>query len=1352
MANGTQKDIELRIRANDLGTQKLEDLVDLFERVRRSQQEFARSGDLSARSIRELKQEVRDLETLGRQLASRGSLIDLFEKQQVEVEQTSKKYLEARSALERYEQSLRGVEKVSQKQSSELSKLEKSFRQAEKTFDRATGSLETTRQKLAQLGLSDTKRAKRELVSFADQVSTSLRKGEQAIRDYDTRLREKRQAEEVSAKMSRDMAAAQRKVNDAVKQFRATQEFRELGIQAAEAARSTDVLSQDFDSLAASGRKAGDGLRAIIDPSRQALRTVDGLEQELAGLESQLRKAEGSEKLQQELREVRNELGQLTKEAARTATSLVDDIGAYRRQEQAVESLRSKFKQAQAAVVDYGMQISAADAPSDELSQSLRVAQDRLSGLTAQFQKESQSLANLRRRLQEAGVDTNDLASAEQRLEAVARRVVTSQQALGVSAVQLGRGARQADNALQGLSDRGRKALSVYQRIRGQVLALTSAYVGLFGVINLARRSIEAQQNRQAAQLQLLISNQSNVRAAGEDYEFLRAEAERLGFVFDDLVLAYSKISIAGKAAGFQTKQTREIFSNFLEVSRAFNLSQEETVGVFRALEQVLSKGKIQAEEIRNQLGDRLPGALQFLQKSLGVTSEELDKMFETGQISARRLLDFSREYADLVADQVPAASRTLRAEFNRLQTAINDFLNVLAEAGLADVVRDLAAAFEEFLESGDAVNAAKQIAAAFETVGRVILVLLENFDLLRASVIGLFAALSVRLIFNLLAGFGQLTAGIQGLRVALVTTTGAATGLRRAFTLLAGPAGILIGAATALIAWSDAADEAKQSTEEYLTELRALGKELKEQTDDQLQATLVAIKEQERAERERLKNLRRSASNLRRGLERGGTFEVGPGQVRVFQPFSTEQTEALQDQLERLEGDIDNAEARLREFYERSIQILDLLSSNRETPTEENAPETGTGGSELTDEQKRLLEQAAEFEKQVRQDLLESQEDNLEARLKLIDIEFDKRIARLRELQAALRKAGLEEQANQLGVQASFLESLRLYETVQERKKFLQEQQKRREKEITEEYQRQDQVLKTLVEQRQQAIEQVNLALERGEISQRQAIQQTAEIRKETTQAILDQIQQIQDYIASLDPKLAEKLGLLEASARLDALAFQISNFQTKGEIAANQLRNSFAQGAAESFGTFATGIADAIRGFGSFKDAILATKDAFRNFAADFLIRIGQMILQQAILNALQEGFGESFFSNAGNAIASGSVFHSGGVVNRAGAQRSVSPLLFQAAPRYHSGGIAGIRPNEVPAILQQGEEVLTRDDPRHSRNGAGGSGMGNLKIVNAIDSTSVVEEGLKSERGTRTVMNVIRANKTAVRNMLR
>jgi len=54
---------------------------------------------------------------------------------------------------------------------------------------------------------------------------------------------------------------------------------------------------------------------------------------------------------------------------------------------------------------------------------------------------------------------------------------------------------------------------------------------------------------------------------------------------------------------------------------------------------------------------------------------------------------------------------------------------------------------------------------------------------------------------------------------------------------------------------------------------------------------------------------------------------------------------------------------------------------------------------------------------------------------------------------------------------------------------------------------------------------------------------------------------------------------------------------------------------------------------------------------------------------------------------------VLHAGGMVGSAAPQRMVPAMAFAGASRMHSGGWAGIKPNEVPAILQKGERVLSR-----------------------------------------------------------
>jgi hypothetical protein len=53
-----------------------------------------------------------------------------------------------------------------------------------------------------------------------------------------------------------------------------------------------------------------------------------------------------------------------------------------------------------------------------------------------------------------------------------------------------------------------------------------------------------------------------------------------------------------------------------------------------------------------------------------------------------------------------------------------------------------------------------------------------------------------------------------------------------------------------------------------------------------------------------------------------------------------------------------------------------------------------------------------------------------------------------------------------------------------------------------------------------------------------------------------------------------------------------------------------------------------------------------------------------------------------------------HSGGRAGSLTTGRSVSPLAFAGAPRFHSGAALGLRADEVPAILQTGEVVLSRD----------------------------------------------------------
>ncbi len=89
--------------------------------------------------------------------------------------------------------------------------------------------------------------------------------------------------------------------------------------------------------------------------------------------------------------------------------------------------------------------------------------------------------------------------------------------------------------------------------------------------------------------------------------------------------------------------------------------------------------------------------------------------------------------------------------------------------------------------------------------------------------------------------------------------------------------------------------------------------------------------------------------------------------------------------------------------------------------------------------------------------------------------------------------------------------------------------------------------------------------------------------------------------------------------------------------------------------------------------------------------------------IANALSGALG-----GAGGIFAN--VLHAGGMVGSAGPSRMVPAMAFAAAPRMHGGGMAGLRHDEVPAILQRGERVLSRREAQ----GYGAGGGVNVTIM--------------------------------------
>ncbi len=183
-----------------------------------------------------------------------------------------------------------------------------------------------------------------------------------------------------------------------------------------------------------------------------------------------------------------------------------------------------------------------------------------------------------------------------------------------------------------------------------------------------------------------------SVAKARSEFMFVRAEAERLGLELQSTADQYGKLIAASKGTRLEGEKSRDIFTAIAESARVLGLGVEQTTGIFRAVEQMISKNSVQAEELRGQLGERLPGAFQIMARAMGKTTQELSKMLDMGQVMAEEVLPlFATELRKTFGSEVENATKDAQASFARLGTGIFELKAAIAASGILDLLAGVA-------------------------------------------------------------------------------------------------------------------------------------------------------------------------------------------------------------------------------------------------------------------------------------------------------------------------------------------------------------------------------------------------------------------------------------------------------------------------------------------------------------------------------------------------------------------------------------------------------------------------------------------------------------------------------------
>lgn len=177
-----------------------------------------------------------------------------------------------------------------------------------------------------------------------------------------------------------------------------------------------------------------------------------------------------------------------------------------------------------------------------------------------------------------------------------------------------------------------------------------------------------------AAQIESATNALKYLLPAGVDVEKLLGRLKKTAIespIFDttDLIQYTQKFTAAGVEVG-KTERFLRAFSNIALVTGA---TTDEANRSVVAITQAFGKGKLQSEELNQQLGEAMPSALKLLRDGLGVTQKELNEMVKTGQISGDDLIDvFTRiGESDKFVKGAAEGARTLNGAWQELKETL---------------------------------------------------------------------------------------------------------------------------------------------------------------------------------------------------------------------------------------------------------------------------------------------------------------------------------------------------------------------------------------------------------------------------------------------------------------------------------------------------------------------------------------------------------------------------------------------------------------------------------------------------------------------------------------------------------
>lgn len=557
------------------------------------------------------------------------------------------------------------------------------------------------------------------------------------------------------------------------------------------------------------------------------------VEAQVTGTDDVRRLAQGLETLDdsispvlaQRARELQEELQRLGQQQG-----LID---RFREQRAAVEQAERAMQAARDEATRLGREIAQTEEPTKRQVAAFNAARTAAKAAAEDYQQSRLTLQQLRGTLGEAGLSTDELAasqvrlrqqqaSVQQQLRGVAEQasaLAAEQGRAGIGARELGQSAQASAAGLRTQSTAAQQASDSIGQIRQQIATVVTAAQALVGgqllggLVGDALRTADAYANL-AAKVRL---------AAGEGAGFDQAfqgvfdVATRTNSSLQETGQLFTKLVEAGRALNLTQQDALSLTETVNQAVQLSGASADSSAAAVQQLVQGLQSGVLRGDEF-NSVMEQAPRLAKALADGLGVTTGELRKLAEAGQLSAETVIASLRGQASAIESEYGKLPATVGRALTNLETQWTRYIGEVDKAAgfsataaeaIGLLARNLDVVGAALTEAGKAGAAliALRLADWFTSKAAAITLAAQAADaetaaIRRQTIVAAELAMVQR---GNAAAWGEVAAGLQRGTTAMQATTAAATANAAATTAAGAAATRAAAGVTGLAAASTA-------------------------------------------------------------------------------------------------------------------------------------------------------------------------------------------------------------------------------------------------------------------------------------------------------------------------------------------------------------------------------------------------------------------------------------------------------------------------------------------------------------------------------------------------------------------